>query len=463
MRKLIISIIVIIFLAITVNAQEDTVRIAIIDSGISASVLPNASIEKGENYVFPDRDTNDTYNHGTAIASLIVGKPDRELEGAYPDAVLVPLVYCEVSNGNLVMGSAEMLAQCIYDAVDKFSCRVINISAGLLKDTPELRSACEYAEENGAVIVAAVGNDNQTSSEKLYYPAAYDTVIGVGALNASSNYAADFSQRNKSVALLADGVNLRVARASGTMTNVSGTSYACAFVTAAAARILEINPQLTPSDVRDILYRSASDMYISGYDIDSGWGRLDTEAAIELAMNYIKQIFIDVPDDHFAAKAVKWAAESNVASGYTDTSFNPDDVCTRAQAVTFLWRAAGCPEPASTDCKFEDIASDQYYYKAVLWAHENSIAAGTSDVTFFPDLSITRAQAVTLLWRASGKIVQNMYNPFTDVCSDDYYSEAVLWAVSKGITNGTSKTLFEPEGICTRAQIVTFLYRYFVR
>lgn len=132
-----------------VYAQEsvNNVRIAVIDTGISTVALGDKQIELGKNYILPKQDTEDQINHGTAIASLILGKPERELIGAYPGATLVPLVYFSIDINTIVKGDASMLAQCIYDAVDVYSCRVINLSAGVLNDSKELIDACNYAEK----------------------------------------------------------------------------------------------------------------------------------------------------------------------------------------------------------------------------------------------------------------------------------------------------------------------------
>ncbi|MEA4921420.1 MAG: S-layer homology domain-containing protein [Clostridiaceae bacterium] len=170
--------------------------------------------------------------------------------------------------------------------------------------------------------------------------------------------------------------------------------------------------------------------------------------------------FTDVASDSYYYDAVMWALDNGVTSGTTAAAFNPDGICTRAQAVTFLWRAMGSPEPTSTSCPFTDVTKDAYYYKAVLWATEKGITVGTSNTTFGPDATVTRSQTVTLLWRTADKPTVTTANLFSDVEGDAYYSNAVLWAVSKGITSGTGSAAFNPDDGCTRAQIVTFLYRY---
>lgn len=168
--------------------------------------------------------------------------------------------------------------------------------------------------------------------------------------------------------------------------------------------------------------------------------------------------FTDVSAKAYYFDAVAWAVKNKITSGQSDTLFAPDASCTRAQMVTFLWRANGSPEPTVTELPFTDVAADAYYAKAVLWAVENGITTGTSDTTFDPDGVVTRAEAVTFLWRAAGKPIAGG-SLFADVESTKYYAEAVRWAVTSGITNGMSDSTFAPNDICTRAHIVTFLYR----
>ena len=170
--------------------------------------------------------------------------------------------------------------------------------------------------------------------------------------------------------------------------------------------------------------------------------------------------FQDVPDDAYYFEAVNWAVANNVTNGTSETTFSPNVGCTRAQVVTFLWRAAGQPEPTEGTNPFTDVKEGTYYYKAVLWAVEKGITNGTSETTFDPDETCTRGQIVTFLWRRAGKPAPTgANNPFADVKPSAYFGSAVLWAVETGITNGTSETTFEPNEDCTRAQVVTFLFR----
>lgn len=171
-----------------------------------------------------------------------------------------------------------------------------------------------------------------------------------------------------------------------------------------------------------------------------------------------EQPFTDVSANEYYYDAVLWAVEAGVTEGTSTTTFSPNDACTRAQMVTFLWRAAGSPSSGNSVSPFVDVSSSAYYYDAVLWAVAQGITNGTSDTTFSPDDTVTRAQTVTFLYRQAGSpIVEG--SSFADVPADAYYANAVRWAVNEGITNGTSATTFSPDDACTRAQIVTLLYR----
>ena len=170
-------------------------------------------------------------------------------------------------------------------------------------------------------------------------------------------------------------------------------------------------------------------------------------------------VFVDVATGSYYEDAVDWAVGNGITQGTDATHFSPDGICTRAQAVTFLWRAAGSPKPETRTMPFTDVPAGSYYYDAVLWAVENDITKGTSDTTFSPNMTCTRAQIVAFLWRSEKSPAAGTANPFADVKSTAYYADAVLWAVKENITKGTTSTTFSPDADCTRAQIVTFLWR----
>lgn len=169
--------------------------------------------------------------------------------------------------------------------------------------------------------------------------------------------------------------------------------------------------------------------------------------------------FTDVPAGAYYEEAVGWAVEKGITKGTSDSTFTPDGVCTRAQAVTFLWRAAGSPAAKAGSLPFADVKAGSYYDDAVRWAVENGVTVGTSATTFSPNATCSRAQIVTFLWRAQKSPAAGSANPFDDVAGSAYYADAVQWAVQKDITKGTGATAFSPDANCIRAQIVTFLYR----
>lgn len=191
----------------------------------------------------------------------------------------------------------------------------------------------------------------------------------------------------------------------------------------------------------------------------SGTASVNVASTQDTSVSASDSSFSDIISSAYYYDAVQWAIKNGITSGYDDGTFRPDAVCTRAQIMTFLWRAAGSPESNATDNPFIDVSSDAYHYKAVLWAVEKGITSGTTTTTFSPDEGCTRAQAVTFLYRANNSPAVSGSNSFSDVAFDAYYHNAVSWAVANNITNGTTFETFSPGNTCTRAQIVTFLWR----
>ena len=263
---------------------------------------------------------------------------------------------------------------------------------------------------------------------------------------------------------------LTILRNSGTGGNESGsggaTSYTLTFDTNGGSAISKVSR--TSGTTVDLTgYTPTRD----GYTFD-GWY---SNSALTIKVTSIKltsnttiyakwtaksdMSFTDVADKAYYRDAVAWAVENGITKGTTATTFSPNATCTRAHAVTFLWRAAGSPEPETRTMPFTDVPVGSYYYDAVLWAVENGITKGTSDTTFSPNATCTRAQIVAFLWRSEKSPAAGTANPFADVKSTAYYADAVLWAVKEDITKGTTNTTFSPDADCTRAQIVTFLWR----
>lgn len=211
----------------------------------------------------------------------------------------------------------------------------------------------------------------------------------------------------------------------------------------------------------EMCYLPLSSEYFNGVNTN----RLGSQKATISFLGYTGTLdvyvtFNDISESDYFYDPVIWAVENGITTGTSATTFSPDQFCTRGQSMALIWRAAGCESPENGKAPFSDVGESMYYHRAVLWAVENGITTGTSATTFSPDATCTRAQIVSFLWRCYGQPEpETDRNPFKDVKETDYYYKAVLWAVENGITTGTSATTFAPDNACTRAQIVTFLYR----
>jgi len=253
------------------------VRVAVIDSGLRPGSAANTA--RGYNYVFESTATPDLLGHGTYTTGIIVGGSSDKgsLLGLGSHATIVPLVWItKYASGVLANGGVTALCSAIRDAVDVYDCQIINISSGVTTDDPTLRAAVAYAEEKGAIVVSAVGNSNRYAPDQVYYPAAYDTVVGVGSIS-KEILVSPFSQRNTSVYVTAPGEKVYTVPkgfARG-FTLVSGTSYSTAYVSSFAALLLSEYPELSPRDFRHILQESAQDLGDAGYDTTYGHGLID--------------------------------------------------------------------------------------------------------------------------------------------------------------------------------------------
>jgi len=231
------------------ESSNKPVVIAILDTGISTRAIPGDHILEGKNYLDPVLSTEDTYGHGTAVASVILD--------LFPQAQFVPLVSNAYDNGRIKQVDNDVFAQMIRDAVDIYHCQIINLSVGLILDKPSIREAVAYAEEKGVLVVASVGNDYATDGDFMYYPAGYSTVFAVGSVNKEGTAVSAFSQRGAWVDIYTCGEEVKIATLSGNTRESEGTSFSAARVTAHAARLLQTNPALTPKELRQKLIDSA--------------------------------------------------------------------------------------------------------------------------------------------------------------------------------------------------------------
>ncbi len=269
----ILSIIILVSLCFApfLSSGKRTVKIAFLDSGVSVKHIDPEKVYLGENLIFPENDTSDRIGHGTSAAGIVTGSEELSVPGVCENAVIVPIVcYDAYPSGVHVKGDGKVIAEGIYKAIDKYGCDIINISMGITNDDEALKEAVRYAEEKNVTVVAAAGNANLTDPSKVYYPAAYETVISVGS--ADNDVTAEFSQRGK-VDVLAQKSFVSVSNKNLKRTvTVTGTSFSAAYISGVCAKIISESENLSPSEVREKLYAEAVRLKSEG----SGHGVVDS-------------------------------------------------------------------------------------------------------------------------------------------------------------------------------------------
>lgn len=262
MKKLLLFLLVVLCLSGCTNGQKDgasqtereDVIIALLDTGVSTTAIKSDSLLSGHNYVTDTDDTEDRINHGTAVASVILGCESAEVVGIAHDTALVPLVIADKVDGETKSVTPEVLAQAIRDSVDMYNARIINMSHGIKKDDPAVRDAITYVQLKGALVIASAGNDGDSTD--LYYPAAYEDVLTVGSHDKNLKVSS-FTQQNGTVDILAPGEDIWLASRNGKTYGAMGTSYATGYVSAAAALIWQENEGLTAVEISEILLSSS--------------------------------------------------------------------------------------------------------------------------------------------------------------------------------------------------------------
>lgn len=421
-------------LLLALPAAAAEVRVAFIDSGVSTKHLDASRVAAGENLIFPARDTDDRVGHGTATAGILLGSAELGIPALAAEAVVVPLVcYDTYPSGVAERGDAKLLADAIRRAVDNYDCRIVNISMGIAADDPDLAAAVAYAEEKGVLLVSAVGNDYENAPDTAYYPAAYDSVVGVGAYDGAG--VAAFSGRI-GVSVVAPGVDIAAVtnRNEAKAVRRSGTSYACAYVTGVLADMLAADSTLTAADARAALYAAARDVGEPGFDAASGYGLVTAAYG-----------FVDVhPADWFYG-SVQTLTARGIVTGVSRTVFAPEGAMTHGDFVTLLWRACGAPGES-----------------AAAWAAEEGIADADAEVRTAP---LAREDAAILLWRYAAYLGMERWrrapaDTFAD--SGEFSIDAVApiaWAAEYGIFRGTGARIFAPHATLTRAEAAVLLTR----
>ena len=313
--------------------------------------------------------------------------------------------------------------------------------------------------ENGVVILPTPARSGRyafvhwTDGTTTYAAGAEYTVTKEATLTAVWSYTGSSSSSSSSSSYYAISAPT-VANGSVSVTPSSASKGTTVTITAKPNDGYELD-KLTVTD-KDGNHLSLSDKGNGKYTFTMPAGKVNVDAAFSKIAAGVS--FRDVAQNAYYYDAVQWAVEKGITEGTSATTFSPDASCTRAQMVTFLWRAAGSPAPKSAANPFKDVSTNDYYYSAVLWAVENGITSGTSADTFAPNATVTRGQTVTFLYRAAGSPAVSG-GSFSDVAADAYYANAVAWASQHNITSGVGNGNFAPNADCTRAQIVTLLYR----
>ena len=435
-----------------------TVGIAIIDTGVNV-VTELASRVRSGFATYPNASpTEDIHpsQHGTKTAMVAAGAINNGTgaAGACPHCEIIPINVFNPDNPEKAFLSD--VANGITWAVDN-GADIINIS--LAGDSPSsaVTTSVNYATANGVVVVAAAGNAGTTTPQ---YPAATPDVVSVGAL-AQDNELDSYSNRGSTVEVAAAGTNVVAGDAFGSFTNYSGTSSASPLVAGVLGLYLSLEFQPGVATIRANL-QTASPM--GSPAINVAWGRLSAPALLALAPpGWPFSPFDDIVRPSFYAPAVDWGWATGVTTGTTPSEFSPTNTINRAQAFTMLWRMADEPEPTIAN-PFNDVPDEAYFAKAAIWAYEEGITTGVGgDPTVFaPAKLVTRAQAITMLWREMGEPEpSNPVNPFPDVTEGIWYDKATNWGAEQGVTTGVGSTgLFKPALSINRAQNITMLWRW---
>lgn len=469
MRKTLILLLLIAIL--TEAAYAASVKIGVIDTGVTQKehLFDGSRILEGKNYVSEHDGTEDKVGHGTRVASLILGTLDSEIVSPSRESQIVPLVYySQYQSGVAINGGIQAICSAIYDAIDSYGCKVINISSGVPKENEELKKAVDYAEEKGVLIVSACGNDGGS----VYYPAAYPTVIGVGSHN-ETLAPSDFSCSGSGLDLPFSGEQVTAVsiKNAGDYELVTGTSYSAALITSYAAAALESYPELLPHQIRYFLRSSCEDICEKGYDAESGYGIFDPNLFFEqLSLFDGGEIacFSDVKKTDWYFDSVCYAEQNRLFLGVSDTEFAPNELLTRAMFITILYRADGRPQ-TNNALKFDDVAEDAYYADAVCWASENGIITGASERKFAPDQTITREEMAVIISRyADCKGIHTASQGDLSAFADGgdvsgWARESVAWAVGSGMLSGKDNNLLDPRGDTTRAEAAVILNRFLER
>ncbi len=343
-------------------------------------------------------------------------------------------------------------------------------AASAAEDKTAAEAARKEAEEAVAAAEAAqkAAEDAQAAAEEAQAAAeAHDAAAALAAAEAAK-HAQEVAELNAEIAAMKAEMAEYLNDAQKAAEEAEEHNKAAAAAALSAAKyeaLIELALYIDPDDYDAATAALIEEAMNAGIEAINAAETIEAvREALEAVLAEIDELavhmpFVDVPSDSFYFAAVKWALKNQITTGTDATHFTPNKSITRAEAITFLWRAAGSPEPAATASPFVDVKESDFFFKAVLWAIEEGITTGLDQNHFGPYATANRAQVVTFLWRANGSPIASAENPFTDVSEKAWFHDAVLWALEEGVTTGVSNTFFDAWGSCNRAQVVTFLYR----
>ena len=442
------------------------VRVAVIDSGVfrEHEDLRGTDILTGESVISGVTGTDDAVGHGTLVTGIIAAESNNGMGIAgIADQVTIVPIKCFASTNE---ANVSDICAGIYKAVDFYNCGVICLSLGTPDDSAFLHKAVDYASQHGAIVVAAVGNDGKAG---YYYPAAYESVVGVGSYD-SDGQVSSFSEKNDSVFISAPGgdVYSTYIGRSNSYALAGGTSFAAPHVAALAALAKSAAPSMNVTGFKELLRETCRDAGAPGYDTSYGYGKIDmTDFTAFLTDKAADASSFTDTAGHWAEDYINFCVNMGVFSGVSATRFDPDGGMTRGMLVTVLYnRDNGLHAAASSGITFSDVTdpAGQWYYDAVYWAAANGIVDGYSDGTFRPNDKITREQLCAMLHRYAGSpqpadpSALGSYSDGGTVSA--YAATAAAWASSAGLVSGKGNGRLAPLAGATRAEVAAIMYRY---
>lgn len=444
------------------------VRVAVVDSGVNSlhEDFEGISFDRGKNMLDGSHDVTDEMGHGTGVSGIIAAAINNGvgIAGLCDGVTIVPIKIFSSGNETAV----TYIINAIYEAVDMFDCDVINLSLGTAANLKLLEEAVDYAAEHGVIIVSAVGN---TGGRELNYPAAYDSAIGVGAVD-KNGAVTNFSQKNASVFVTAPGSDIITPDYVGesNYSQGEGTSFAAPMVTASAVILKQFAPGADIEDFKQLLQMSVHDAGRRGYDTSYGYGILDMEDFADAMEGYgfaaVEDKYPDVLG-HWAKESIEFCVQKKLFQGVTESSFAPDETMTRGMFVTVLGRMSG-ETINGFPVVFSDVSAADWYAQSAAWGQASGIVNGTDGSSFSPNMAVTREQMAVFLYRFAGAYNLRAKNASRASLTDyndgaavsDWAQTAMQWAIANGLISGRDDGSLAPKDSAKRCEVAAIAARF---